>query len=223
VGFEALVRWRHPQLGVIPPNDFIPLAEDTGCILPLGEWVLVEACKKARQRLDLKVEPFHMAVNLSRRQFWQEDLVETIKHILAVNRVPPHCLVLEITESMIMTDVEVAITKMRELTELGVGLAIDDFGTGYSSLAALKRFPIQSLKVDKAFIKDVVNNPNDAAIVSAIISLAHTMNLSVTAEGVETPAQHSFLLEHGCETGQGYLFYLPLSASQVETILLGLD
>ncbi len=220
VGFEALVRWRHPQLGIIPPSDFIPLAEDMDCILPIGEWVLGEACKQARQWLDLRIEPFVMAVNLSRRQFWQEDLVATVKRILALNRVPARCLELEITESMIMTDVEIAIARMRELNDLGVALSIDDFGTGYSSLAALKRFPIQSLKVDRSFIKDVTTNANDAAIVTSIISLAHTMNLTVVAEGIETEEQRRFLLDNGCESGQGYLFNPPLASHLVESMLL---
>jgi diguanylate cyclase (GGDEF)-like protein/PAS domain S-box-containing protein len=220
LGFEALVRWRHPEMGVIDPDEFIPLAEETGLILLLGDWVLETACSQTRSWMDLHRSPLRMAVNLSGRQFWQSDLVETIARGLEKSRLPPERLELEITESMVMRDVDLAIAKMHELTAMGIRLSMDDFGTGYSSLAALKRFPIHTLKIDKSFIKDVTTNANDAAISSSIIALAHTMNLTVVAEGIETREQLDFLTEKGCEIGQGYFFSKPILASEAETMLL---
>ena len=223
IGFEALVRWRHPDMGLLPPGEFIPLAEDTGFILQLGQWVLEQACLQARLWMAVTPAPFRMGVNLSGRQFWQEDLVASIARILAETGLPPERLELEITESMLMTDAESAIAKMRELHTMGVTLAIDDFGTGYSSLAALKQFPIQSLKIDKSFIKDVEANPSDAAIVTSIIALAHTINLTVVAEGIETPEQCDLLLRQACDAGQGYLFSQPLPAAELTTRLRSQD
>ena len=160
-----------------------------------------------------------MAVNLSGRQFWQGDLVESITRGLAAAGLPPERLELEITESMVIRDVDRAINKMHELAAMGIRLSMDDFGTGYSSLAALKRFPIHTLKIDKSFVKEVTNNANGAAICSSIIALAHTMNLTVVAEGIETKEQLDFLLEKGCEIGQGYYFSEPLPASEAESLL----
>jgi diguanylate cyclase (GGDEF)-like protein/PAS domain S-box-containing protein len=219
LGFEALIRWPHPKMGMIQPSDFIPLAEDTGFILQLGDWVLNQACRQGRAWLDQHPGPFRMAVNLSSRQFWQEDLVDAVARTLAVTGFPPGQLELEITESVIMNDVDNAIGKMRQLTDLGISLSIDDFGTGYSSLAALKRFPIQCLKIDKAFIKEVTVSANDVAIVTAIIALAHSMNLTVMAEGIETREQMDFLIGKGCETGQGYLFSPPVGPDQAARFL----
>jgi len=220
LGFEALVRWRHPEMGLIPPDEFIPLAEETGLILLLGDWVLETACSQARAWMD-RYPPFlRMAVNLSSRQFWQSDLVDSIARGLAHAGLPPERLELEITESMVMRDVDLAISKMRELTAMGIRLSIDDFGTGYSSLAALKRFPIHTLKIDKSFVKEVTTNANDAAISSSIIALAHTMGLTVIAEGIETREQLDFFLERDCELGQGYFFSRPLPAGEAETLLL---
>ncbi len=220
IGFEALVRWRHPELGVIPPDAFIPLAEETGLILLLGDWVMETACGQTRAWMDSHPKPLRMAVNLSGRQFWQSDLVETIARGLAKTGLNPDRLELEITESMVMKDVDRAIGKMHELAAMGIRLSMDDFGTGYSSLAALKRFPIHTLKIDKSFIRDITTNPNDAAISASIIALAHTMNLTVVAEGVETSEQLAFLLEKGCEIGQGYFFSKPLPASEAELMLV---
>ena len=163
--------------------------------------------------------PIRMAVNLSARQFWQSDLVESIARGLAQSGLPPEHLELELTESMVMRNVDTAIGKMHELSAMGIRLSIDDFGTGYSSLAALKRFPIHTLKIDKSFVKEVTINPNDAAIASSIIALAHTMNLTVVAEGIETLDQLEFLLERGCEIGQGYYFSKPLPADEAERML----
>jgi EAL domain-containing protein (putative c-di-GMP-specific phosphodiesterase class I) len=215
IGFEALVRWRHPEMGVLPPSDFIPLAEDTGFILKLGQWVLEQACLQARMWMNMTDCPFRMGVNLSGRQFWQDDLVGAVARILAETGLPPERLELEITESMLMTDLDSAVAKMRELNRMGVRLAIDDFGTGYSSLAALKRFPIQCLKVDKSFIQDLPSNPSDAAIVESIIALAHTMSLEVVAEGIETRDQLESLLAWECDSGQGFLFAVPMPATKV--------
>ena len=220
LGFEALVRWRHPEMGVIDPDEFIPLAEETGLILLLGDWVLETACSQTRSWMDLHKSPLRMAVNLSGRQFWQSDLVESIARGLEKSGLPPERLELEITESMVMRDVDLAIAKMHELTAMGIRLSMDDFGTGYSSLAALKRFPIHTLKIDKSFIKEVTTNANDAAISASIIALAHTMNLTVVAEGIETREQLDFLTEKGCEIGQGYFFSRPILAAEAETMLL---
>ena len=221
VGFEALVRWHHPEKGLISPEEFIPLAEETGLILLLGDWVMETAFLQARAWMDLHPAFFRMAVNLSGRQFWQNGLVESIARGLSRAGLPPERLELEITESMVMQDANLAIGKMHELSAMGIHLSIDDFGTGYSSLAALKRFPIHTLKIDKSFVKDVTTNANDAAIATSIIGLAHTMNLTVIAEGIETNEQLAFFLEKGCEMGQGYLYSKPLSAPEAERILLG--
>ena len=221
LAFEALVRWKHPEMGIIPPDSFIPLAEETGLILLLGEWVLETACAQTRSWMDLPRDPIRMAVNLSGRQFWHGDMVESIARVLDKAGLSPDRLELEITESMVMRDVDRAIGKMHELADMGVRLAMDDFGTGYSSLAALKRFPIHTLKIDKSFIKDITTNPNDAAISASIIALAHTMNLMVVAEGIEKQEQLDFLLEKGCEIGQGYYFSKPLQAAEAEQLLVG--
>jgi diguanylate cyclase (GGDEF)-like protein len=221
LGFEALVRWRHPELGLIDPDAFIPLAEETGLILLLGDWVLETACGQTRAWMDHHPTSLRMAVNLSGRQFWQSNLVESIARGLGKAGLSPDCLELEITESMVMRDVDQAIAKMHELAAMGIRLSMDDFGTGYSSLAALKRFPIHTLKIDKSFIKDVTTNQNDAAISASIIALAHTMNLTVIAEGIETREQLEFLLEKGCEIGQGYFFSKPIEASEAELMLAG--
>jgi EAL domain-containing protein (putative c-di-GMP-specific phosphodiesterase class I) len=207
-------------MGVIDPDEFIPLAEETGLILLLGDWVLETACSQTRSWMDLHKSPLRMAVNLSGRQFWQSDLVESIARGLEKSGLPPERLELEITESMVMRDVDLAIAKMHELTAMGIRLSMDDFGTGYSSLAALKRFPIHTLKIDKSFIKEVTTNANDAAISASIIALAHTMNLTVVAEGIETREQLDFLTEKGCEIGQGYFFSRPILAAEAETMLL---
>lgn len=219
LGFEALVRWRHPELGIIPPEEFIPLAEETGLILLLGDWVMETACRQMHAWMGSSSGPLRMAVNLSGRQFWQTDLVDSIARALAHSGLPPERLELEITESMVMGDVDLAIGKMHELAAMGIRLSIDDFGTGYSSLAALKRFPIHTLKIDKSFVKEVTSSPSDAAIATSIINLAHTLGLTVIAEGIETHPQLDFLLEKGCEIGQGYLFSRPLPAGEAEALL----
>jgi EAL domain-containing protein (putative c-di-GMP-specific phosphodiesterase class I) len=204
----------------VPPDQFIPIAEDTGLILLLGDWVLRTACEQARAWMDMHPGPFRMAVNLSGRQFWQGDLVDAIARNLAQSGLPPEYLELEITESMVMREVDVAIDKMRELAAMGIRLSIDDFGTGYSSLAVLNQFPIHTLKIDKSFVRDVTTNPNDIAISASILALAHTMNLTVVAEGLETQEQVAFFREKGCEIGQGYFFSKPIPALEAEAMLL---
>jgi diguanylate cyclase (GGDEF)-like protein len=210
-GVEALLRWRHSELGLVPPAEFIPLAEVTGLILPMGSWVLRTACAQARAWQD-RHPGLTVAVNLSARQFQEPSLVAQVTDALADTGLEPRCLQLEITESSAMQNAQSAIQTLRELKALGVGLSIDDFGTGYSSLSYLKRFPIDTLKIDQSFIRDIGSDPDDAAIASAIIALAHVLKLKVVAEGVETAGQLEFLTAHGCDRTQGYLFSRPLSA-----------
>lgn len=219
LGVEALLRWHHPTLGMVPPARFIGLAEETGLIVSIGDWVLRTACRQsvAWQRAGLGA--IRVAVNLSPRQFYDRDLVGAIRAALHDTGIAPHLLELELTESMMMNDVEHAVGILRRLKALGVHLSIDDFGTGYSSLAYLKRFPIDVLKIDQSFVRDITDDPDDAAIVQSIISLAHSLRLKVIAEGVETEAQLEFLREHGCDFMQGYYFGRPMGMSDCEAYL----
>ena len=219
VGMEALIRWRHPQLGMVAPARFIGLAEETGLILPIGAWVIRTACAQTKAWHDAGWQSLRVAVNLSVRQFLQADLVASIATALAETGLPPHCLELELTESLVMTDVEQAIGILRQFKELGVHISIDDFGTGYSSLSYLKRFPIDALKIDQSFVRDISIDADDAAITVSIISLAHSLKLRVIAEGVETEEQLSFLRHHGCDEIQGYLFSAPVSPEHSVTLL----
>jgi EAL domain-containing protein (putative c-di-GMP-specific phosphodiesterase class I) len=220
-GVEALVRWNHPEMGMVPPAEFIPMAEETGLIVPVGEWILRTACAQARAWQSAGFPPLRMAVNISPRQFRHPRLAERIRSILAETALDAGLLELELTESMIMHDVEEAIRTMHELTTLGIALVIDDFGTGYSSLHYLRSFPIRKLKIDREFVRDVTTNANDAAIASAVIALARTMSLEVVAEGIETREQLAFLREKECQAGQGYLFSRPLPAAELSGILRG--
>jgi diguanylate cyclase (GGDEF)-like protein/PAS domain S-box-containing protein len=219
VGVEALVRWQPPGKALVPPMRFIPLAEETGLILLLGEWVLRTACAQAKAWLDAGKPPLLMAVNLSARQFQQPDLIDRIRAALQDTGLPSTCLELEITESTLMEQGQQAASTLAALKELGVRLAIDDFGTGYSSLAYLKRFPIDKLKIDQSFVRDIPHDPNDMEIAAAIISLARNLRLEALAEGVETEEQLTFLQKRGCDTCQGYLFSRPLPASELEVWL----
>ena len=212
LGCESLVRWDDPNNGLIAPQRFIPLAEETGLIVPLGEWVLHEACRHAREWMDAGHEDLVMAVNLSARQLLQPDIVERITATLATTGLPAANLRLELTESMIMGHGEEAIALLGALKGLGVGLSIDDFGTGYSSLAYLKRFPIDELKIDRSFVRDIPHDSVDMEIAAAIISMARSLRLKVVAEGVETEAQRNFLRHQGCHACQGYLFSPPVPA-----------
>ena len=218
VGVEALVRWLHPERGLIQPMEFIPLAEETGLIVPIGEWVLRTACAQNKAWQDAGYPPVVMAVNLSGRQFRQPDFTGRISKVLAATGLAPEYLELEITESIAREDVEYTIAILKELGAMGIGIAIDDFGTGYSSLSYLKRFPITTLKIDRIFVQDAAKSQQDAAIISAIILLAHNLNLKVVAEGVETPEQRLLLRERHCNMMQGFLFSRPLPAEQVASL-----
>jgi EAL domain-containing protein (putative c-di-GMP-specific phosphodiesterase class I) len=219
VGFEALTRWRHPELGWISPDRFIPLAEETGLIVPIGDWVLHEACSFAAD-LHARGIPFgRVAVNLSARQFYQATLSQSIERVLAKTGLPAQCLELEITESMMMGNTEKVLRILGELKEMNIQLAIDDFGTGYSSLGYLRRFPIDRLKIDRSFIDEVAASQHDATIAKAIVSLAHNLGLHVIAEGVETHAQLDFLARNGCDEIQGYLLGRPLDEEAARNFL----
>jgi EAL domain-containing protein (putative c-di-GMP-specific phosphodiesterase class I) len=212
VGMEALLRWEHPEHGLISPAEFIPLAEETGLILPIGRWVLEEACRQTHvwQQQYPNAIGLTISVNLSARQFQQPGLIEEVADVLKMTGLEPGCLELEITESVVMHDAQLTISTLQQLKRLGVRLAIDDFGTGYSSLSYLKRFPVDVLKVDKSFVDGLGLDPDDTAIVQAVTSLGHALRLHIVAEGVETVEQALALRELGCEVGQGYHFSRPL-------------
>ncbi|MFC5469069.1 putative bifunctional diguanylate cyclase/phosphodiesterase [Cohnella suwonensis] len=217
VGAEALLRWSHPERGEISPADFIPLCEENGFILPLGEWVLRQACMQMKMWQDQGFPPIVMSVNLSIRQFRQHDLSERIGNVLKETGLEPQWLELEITES-IMADVAFATSMLEKLKKIGVRISIDDFGTGYSSLYYLKRFPIDKLKIDRSFVNDVLTDRNDAAIVSGISAMARNLNLKVTAEGVESAGQAAFLKEQKCQEAQGYYYSRPVPADRFEAL-----
>ncbi|WP_134702049.1 EAL domain-containing protein [Ammoniphilus sp. YIM 78166] len=212
-GVEALIRWSHPLLGMVPPSKFIPLAEETGLIVPIGEWVIRTACFQAKRWADGGFPPLIMSVNLSVSQFNQRNLVASVKKILKETGVSPSYLEFEITESMTM-NVETAMATLEDLKSLGVKIAIDDFGTGYSSLNYLKRLPIDRLKIDQSFVRDITTDSNDRDIVATIIAMGHTLKKTIVAEGVETKEQYAFLQQHHCDMSQGYLLGRPLSAEQ---------
>ncbi len=212
IGLEALLRWRHPQQGLTLPGSFIPLLEDTGLIIAVGEWVIAEACRQCRSWHDAGHPGLRVAVNISPRQFRSESLSAVVGRALAASGLPPGCLELELTESVLIEDFEQAVSQMRDLKQLGVQLSIDDFGVGYSSLNYLRHLPIDALKIDRAFVREVTTNHNDAAITRAIIMLAKSLRLRIVAEGIETRAQADFLRHAGCELMQGYLFSEPVPA-----------
>jgi len=220
VGMEALIRWQHPTLGMIAPDRFIMLAEETGLIVPIGAWVIRTACTQNRAWQLAGLGYLRVAVNLSAIQFAQQDMVKTIAVKLQQTGLAAQYLEIELTESLVMTDVEHAIGILRDLKALGVQLSIDDFGTGYSSLSYLKRFPIDVLKIDQSFVRDITLNPDDAAIVASIISLAHSLRINVIAEGVETAAQLAYLRRNHCDEMQGYFFSRPVPADELELIYL---
>jgi len=210
-GVEALLRWKHPELGIIPPSRFVPIAEETGLINEIGEWVIRTACRQNKAWQEAGLAPFIVSVNLSMRQFHQHDLADRIRAILDETGLEPCRVGLEITESM-TADVEFAYETLRKLKEVGVQICLDDFGTGYSSLSYLKRYPIDKLKIDRSFVADLERDGNDAAIVSTIAAMARHLNLRVTAEGVETEEQLRFLRSESCEEAQGYYYTQPVSA-----------
>jgi diguanylate cyclase (GGDEF)-like protein/PAS domain S-box-containing protein len=220
IGMEALLRWRQPHGEIIPPGEFIQLAEETGLILPIDEWVLRRACAQARSWVDAGIRDFRLAVNLSGRQFHRRGLILLVGRILSEIGLEPRYLELEITEGSVMADIDRAVEVLRGLRQMGVRLAVDDFGTGYSSLSYLRRLPIHTLKVDRAFIQEIATSAQDAAIVEAIIRLGHSLGLQLVAEGVEQPEQLSVLEDQGCDSVQGYLLSRPLRAADA-TALLG--
>ena len=220
VGMEALVRWQHPDKGIISPDEFIPLAEETGFINQIGLWVMVGACLQAKTWHDQGYGPYAVSVNLSGVQLEHGDIIQQVRQVLDETAIAPEMFELEITESTIMRDPERVIDILNELKDMGVRLAVDDFGTGYSSLHYLKRFPIDTLKIDAAFVRDVQTDADDVAIIKSIIALADTMHLKVVAEGVETRAQYEILQALGCDYIQGYYVCHPMSSDDLERRVL---
>ena len=216
---EALVRWQHPELGLLPAGEFIPLAEETGVIFPLGEWVLHQACRQNQSWQEQGLPPVRVAVNISGYQLQQRNLIEQIERILEETGLDPRHLEIEVTETVIMQNPDFAVSVLKQLRDLGIHLSIDDFGTGYSSLAHLKRFSVNTLKIDKSFLRDIETNETDAAIATTIIAMGNSLNLQVIAEGVETEGQLAFLKKHRCQEMQGYLFSRPIPAQQVPAFL----
>ncbi|MDO9227864.1 MAG: EAL domain-containing protein [Pseudomonadota bacterium] len=219
IGMEALLRWQHPEIGLISPNAFIPLAEETGLIIPIGEWVLRTACARLKAWMDEGLPKIRMGVNLSSRQFNQNNLDEVVAAVLHDTGLPPDCLELELTERIIMQDAESTITILQKLRALGVQFSIDDFGTGYSSLSYLKRFPIDRIKIDQSFVREIISSAEDAAVSQAIISLAHSLNLKTVAEGVETAEQQEFLRTLQCDEIQGFHFSRPVPEQEISRLL----
>jgi diguanylate cyclase (GGDEF)-like protein len=220
-GFEALIRWEHPERGIISPSEFIPVAEDTDLIIPIGQWVLREACRQVRKwQLAFPFEsPLTVSVNLSGKQFKQPDLVESIKQILYQTEMPAECLRLEITETVIMENAEEATTMLRQLRSVGVQLSIDDFGTGYSSLSYLHRFPVNVLKIDRSFVSRMSVDQESLGIVETVIALASKLKMEVVAEGIETGEQSHVLRDLDCKYGQGYLYSKPLDRHDIEGLV----
>lgn len=219
IGMEALLRWQHPEMGLIAPASFIPLAEELGLIIPIGEWVLRTACRRLKAWQDEGIDIVRMAVNISSRQFNQPDLVEVVTAILEETGIAPHCLELELTERILMEDAERAIDVLNRLKALGLQFSIDDFGAGYSSLSYLKQFPIDRIKIDQSFVNNVTSVPEDAAVTQAVISLSHSMNIKAVAEGVETIEQHEFLRSSQCDELQGFYFSHPLPEEEIGALL----
>ncbi|MEH2457956.1 EAL domain-containing response regulator [Nostoc sp.] len=216
VAAESLLRWKSTEMGMIYPTEFIPLAESTGLIVPLGKWVLKRVCQQMKTWRDNGIYSMIVAINLSGMEFNQPDLIQKIVNLIAMNDLEPHYLELELTESMIMQDINSAIATMNKLQSLGIKIAIDDFGSGYSSLIYLKNLPINTLKIDRYFIHNVANDPQKSAITKALIEMAHNLNLDVVAEGVETEAELAFLRQQNCNSIQGFLFSRPLPAAEFE-------
>lgn len=224
IGVEALLRWFHPKYGLVPPDKFIPLAEKSGLILPIGEWVLTTACQQLVEwQQDSQRKHWRVAVNVSAKQLGHDDFVETVRNTVITTGAPADQLSIELTESVLQENIDGTVDKMGALRQLGVRFSLDDFGTGYSSLSYLKRLPIDNLKIDKSFVKDIFNDPSDADIIRTIIALAKNLEVSVVAEGVETVEQFEWLLENECTYFQGYLFSRPLNIKQVNELKLATD
>ena len=220
VGLEALVRWEHPERGLVGPGEFIGIAEETGMIVQIGEWVLREACRLGVDWQRRSAEPLMLRVNVSARQLAEQDLSATVADVIAESGIDPALLCLEVTESVLIEDPESSIRKLTELKDLGVQIAVDDFGTGYSSLEYLRRLPVDCVKIDRSFVRGLPDSSEDSAIVSAVIELGHTLKLSVTAEGVETKEQLGNLQDAGCDTAQGFLFYRPEPPESVDKLFV---
>jgi EAL domain-containing protein (putative c-di-GMP-specific phosphodiesterase class I) len=220
VSAEVLIRWQHPETGLIFPDDFIYLAEQTGLIVFIGQWVLKQACAQLKVwESNPLATHLRLAVNVSARQFHQSDFVKQVCQVVNDTGINADKLILELTESVVLNDVNDTITKMKALCAIGVHFSMDDFGTGYSSLSSLKKLPINELKIDKTFVRDITVNKDDATIVQTIIAMAHNLGLKVVAEGVETEEQRIFLKQHGCSLYQGYLFSKPVPLAVFETLL----
>lgn len=217
-GFESLVRWQHPERGLISPEIFIPIAEETGLILPLGKWVLIESCRQLKQWQDRSPEPLFVSVNVSGKQFMEQNFVHIVSNALDETGLPGSCLKLEMTESVLIGNVEELAVMLRQIKEMGVKIAIDDFGTGYSSLAYLNRFPIDLVKIDRSFVRQM-KGKGRKNIIETIVYMAHLMNMEIVAEGVETNNHFQYLNDYGCEYGQGYYFSKPLSAEDADILL----
>ncbi len=221
VGFEALVRWNHPKRGLVYPMEFIPVAEETGLIFPLGEWILRSACGQLREwQLEYPRTPsLKMSVNISSRQFLQPDLTEMIAQVLRANQLEAGSLTIEITESMIMEDIDSAIESLNQLRSMGIHIHIDDFGTGYSSLSYIHRFPVNALKIDRSFVEKMHSDEDNLQIIKAIVMLAHNLKLELIAEGLETAVQLDQLKELNCHYGQGFFLSRPMDTSAIEAYL----
>ncbi|MBL8287391.1 MAG: EAL domain-containing protein [Rubrivivax sp.] len=219
VGAEALIRWQHPERGLLPPAEFIPLVEDAGLVVPIGEWAIRTVCRQSAAWLAAGLSPVPVAVNLSSTHFRERELPARVARALAEHGVPASCLEIEVTESLLIADPELSVGIAQELATMGVALSIDDFGTGYSSMGYLKKLPIAALKIDRSFVRDLETDPDDAAIVSAIVALAHSLKLKVVAEGVETPAQLAFLQSVQCDEYQGFLTSRAVSVGEFERLL----
>ncbi|WP_141104193.1 putative bifunctional diguanylate cyclase/phosphodiesterase, partial [Noviherbaspirillum denitrificans] len=220
VGAEALLRWHDRHNGPVSPSQFIPIAEESGLIIPMGEWVLRQACRQARAWQDAGYDPLPIAVNVSAVQFREKNFLHMVEHVLDETHLDPSYLELELTESVTMQDLDLTIPLLNALKDMGVGLSIDDFGTGYSSLSYLKRFPIDALKIDRSFVQDIAVGKDDSAIIRAIISMAKSLKQRVIAEGVETEAQYDFLRDQGCDEVQGFYISVPLAAAEFEHRML---
>jgi EAL domain-containing protein (putative c-di-GMP-specific phosphodiesterase class I) len=221
IGFEALIRWQHPERGMVSPAEFIPLAEQTGLIVPMGEWMLRTGCAQLAAWHAMGFGQLTMSINLSARQFDDPKLVSVVADTMRAAGVAPQSIKLEITESMVANHPQQAIERMHELKSLGVGLSMDDFGTGYSSLGYLTRFPLDTLKIDRSFVRDITTDQSKALVAGAVVALAHQLSLDVTAEGVETVPQRDFLASLGCDQAQGYLYSPPVDAQRARALLEG--
>jgi EAL domain-containing protein (putative c-di-GMP-specific phosphodiesterase class I) len=214
IGAEALVRWKHPEMGIVSPAAFIPLAEETGLIIQIDEWVMQSACAQNKLWQMAGLPPITVAVNLSGQHFIRKNLLETVARIIEDTGIDPRYLDLELTEGVLMKNAKETVSTLRALKDMGLYISIDDFGTGYSSLSYLKRFPLDTLKIDQSFVREITTDSDSAAITTAIIAMAHSLKLRVLAEGVETEEQLAFLRDHGCHAMQGFLYSRPISPGE---------